>query len=94
MKHKSKVVTSSTVVGTSGIQGVLKSVTICSNGAAAGTALIYDGTGTSGTLKYALTCTATAGDSASSPPLSIYCADGIYCVLTTATYITVEYDGC
>lgn len=94
VKNKSTVITADGQVGTAGAAGYLKSVTINGNGAAAGTADFYDGSGTTGTLKYSIRVTATAGDSRSSPPLSIYFTGGIYCDVTTVTSVSVEYSGC
>ena len=90
--HKSQVITTSGLVGTSGVAGYLKSVTL-SLASAASTVNIYDGTSTSGTLKYQLTSPNTVGFCVSSPPLSIYCASGIYCSVANCN-ATVEFDGC
>ena len=93
VKNKSTVLMADGQVGVAGNPGYLKSVTVNGNGAAAGQADFYDGSDTAGTLKYSIRVTATAGDSKSSPPLSIYFANGIYCDVTTITSVSVEYSG-
>ena len=91
-KNKSSVITASGVVGTSGVPGYIRSVNLFL-ASAAGSISIYDGTSAAGTLKYHMTCPNTAGYGQASPPLSIYCASGIYCAVSNC-YATVEYDGC
>ena len=93
VKNKSAVLTADGQVGTAGNPGYLKSVTVNGNGAAAGQVDFYDGSDTTGTLKYSIRVPANAGDSRSSPPLSIYFANGIYCDVTTITSVSVEYSG-
>lgn len=92
-KRKSSVLTASGVVGTSGVAGYFRGATINSNGAAACTLQIYDGTGTTGTLKWTITVSATAGDSKSISGLNVHCPSGIYAALTNTVLCSVEYSG-
>ena len=92
-KNKSTVLTADGQVGTAGNAGYIKSVTVNGNGAAAGTVQLYDGVDATGTEKYRITVSAVAGDSRSSPPLSIFCSTGCYCDVTTIGSVTIEYSG-
>jgi len=92
-KTKSTVLTTSGVVGTSGKAGYLHAITNNSP-TAVGTVAIYDGTDTTGTLKWSITVSATAGDSKSLSGLNIYCASGIYAALTNTVLASFEYSGC
>jgi len=93
-KTKSTVLTADGEVGTSGKAGYIHAITINGNGAAAGTAQLYNGTDNSGDLRWTITCLATAGDSRSISGLNIWCPDGAYLDLTTCTSVSIEYSGC
>jgi hypothetical protein len=94
-KTKSVVIGASAVIGSSGVSGYFHGVSIFSNGAATGTLSIYDGiNATTGTLKWVMQCTATAGVGNSVSGLNIHCPNGIYALITTVGYCSIEYSGC
>jgi hypothetical protein len=93
-KTKSIVLTASGAVGTLGKAGYLHSITLMHAGAAAvGTVNVYDGVGATGTEKWRLYIPNTATISTTINGLNIYCARGIYAVISNGI-VTVEYSGC
>lgn len=90
-KRSGQVLTVSGQIGTAGNPGYLNGVTILRSGGA-GSAIFYDGSDTTGTERYRMTVADVAGDSKSSPAMSLWFSSGCYCALTNAI-VSVEYSG-
>lgn len=92
-KTNSVVLTAVGAIGTSGAAKYIHAITINSDDSNDGTASIYDGIDASGTLKWRIRVSATAGDSRSISGLNIWCPNGAYLDLTDCGSVAIEYSG-